>query len=141
MKQQSDLCNQVGNCSLLAGCLLSLVFDLEDNLRLRNVDKCLADYMASHPHTHGRENLKSLGNITTETWSSRFGVGRRAVELFEESIVAKCEVKTGWSYSDKSDRPFYGRLWHKKKRCFAAAADDGDDTVLCSHCRNLFSTE
>jgi hypothetical protein len=69
-KQQADFCDQVGSCLLLAGCLLSVVFDLEDvdNLCLRNVDKFVADYMASYLHTHGRENFKTMSQLFSILW-------------------------------------------------------------------------
>jgi hypothetical protein len=46
--------------------------------------------------------------------------------LCKTNTVAKSkEVKAGWSNSEKSGRIFQGRLWLKKKCCFAT--DDDDD--------------
>jgi hypothetical protein len=89
-------------------------------------------------------------NLVTVTGSHKYrlgppdwGLGAGLTNLlFKKTIVAKSEgVKTGWSYSDKSGRIFYGRPWHKKG-CFADDDDDDDDDrVSCSHCRTLFSAE
>jgi hypothetical protein len=49
-----------------------------------------------------------LGDINTETWSSRFGLDARLTTFLWEKIIAvkSKEVKTGWFNSDKPLRIF-----------------------------------